>query len=78
MKSEPTITTPPNPSDNDNEKVWLLYAGLKVEKNAVSDINSDDITWLKIIPSKKYPNAITVDGILKVDSKNNIMESTNK
>ncbi len=32
------------------------------------DINSNDITWLKIIPSKKSPNAIEVDGRLKVDS----------
>jgi mannuronan 5-epimerase len=54
--------------NNNNENVWLLNAGLKVEKNAILDINSNDVTWLKIIPTKKSPNAIEVDGILKVDS----------
>jgi hypothetical protein len=54
--------------DNNNEKAWLLYAGLKVEENANLDINSNDVTWLKIIPTMKSPNAIEVDGSLKVDS----------
>ena len=66
LKPETTITTT-NTSYN-NEKVWLLYAGLKVEKNALLDINSNDVTWLKIIPTMKSPNAIEVDGSLKVDS----------
>jgi hypothetical protein len=59
-----------NTSDDNtnNEKIWLLYASLKVEKNAILDINPNDVTWLKIIPSKKSPNAIEVDGSLKVDS----------
>jgi mannuronan 5-epimerase len=68
LKTETTITTTTNTSDNNKEKVWLLYAGLKVEKNALLDINSNDVTWLKIIPTKKSPNAIEVDGSLKVDS----------
>jgi hypothetical protein len=55
-------------SNNNNQKVWLLYSGLKVEKNAELDINLDDVSWLKIIPSKNKPNAIEVDGSLKVDS----------
>jgi parallel beta-helix repeat protein len=63
-----TSTTNTNTSENNNEKIWLLNAGLKVEKNAILDINSNDVTWLKIIPSKKSPNAIEVDGRLKVDS----------
>jgi hypothetical protein len=57
-----------NKNKNNKEKVWLLNAGLKVEKNTLLNINSDDVTWLKIIPSKKSPNAIEVDGSLKVDS----------
>jgi mannuronan 5-epimerase len=32
------------------------------------DINSNDVTWLKIILSKKSLNAIEVDGSLNVDS----------
>jgi hypothetical protein len=67
LKPEATITTTNNTSDN-KEKVWLLNAGLKVEKDASLDINSNDVTWLKIVPSKNTPNAITVNGILKVDS----------
>ena len=63
-----TITSDTNTFENNNDKVWLLYAGLKVEKNAVLDINSNDVTWLKIIPTMKSPNAIEVDGSLKVDS----------
>jgi mannuronan 5-epimerase len=63
-------TTPNNSSkdNNNNEKVWLLYTGLKIEKDALLDINSNDVTWIKIVPSKKSPNAIEVDGSLKVDS----------
>jgi mannuronan 5-epimerase len=68
LKRESAITTTSNTSNDNNEKVWLLYAGLKVEKNAILDINSNDVTWLKIIPTKKSPNSITVEGILKVDS----------
>ena len=66
FKPETTITTT-NTSDN-KEKVWLLNAGLKVEKDALLNINSNDVTWLKIIPTKKSPNAIIIEGILKVDS----------
>ena len=68
LKLDTTITTNTNTSENNNEKVWLLYAGLKVEENALLDINSNDVTWLKIIPTNKSPNAIEVDGNLKVDS----------
>lgn len=68
LKLDTTITTNTNTSENNNEKVWLLDAGLKVEENALLDINSNDVTWLKIIPTNKSPNAIEVDGTLKVDS----------
>ncbi|HJU60286.1 MAG TPA: right-handed parallel beta-helix repeat-containing protein [Nitrososphaeraceae archaeon] len=54
--------------NNNGEKIWLLYAGIKVEKDASLNINSNDVTWLKIVPSKNTPNAIEVDGSLKVDS----------
>ena len=58
----------PNVANNNNDKVWLLNSGLKIEENALLDINSNDVTWLKIIPTKKSPNAIEIDGSLKVDS----------
>jgi parallel beta-helix repeat protein len=68
LKLETKIDAINTISKNNNEKVWLLNAGLKVEKDATLYINSNDVTWLKIIPSKKSPNAIEVDGSLKVDS----------
>ena len=36
-----------SPSMNNNEKIWLLYAGIEVEKDATLDITSNDVTWLK-------------------------------
>src|SRR5215217_5103223 len=51
-----------------NEKNWILNAGIRVEKDATLNIDSDDVTWLKIVPSKNTSNAIEVDGSLKVDS----------
>jgi aldose sugar dehydrogenase len=57
-----------NNNNNNKEKVWLLNAGLQIEKDAQLDINSNDVSWLKIIPTEKSPNAITVEGILKVDT----------
>jgi hypothetical protein len=69
-KSTNTSTSENNNNNNNNnkEKVWLLYAGLKVEKDAILNINSNDVTWLKIIPNEKSPNAIEVEGSLKLDS----------
>ena len=55
-------------SMNNNDRIWLLYAGIQIERDASLDINSNDVTWLKIVPSKNTPNAITVDGSLKVDN----------
>ena len=55
-------------TSNFNEKNWILNAGINVEKNAILNIDSNDVTWLKIVPSKNTPNAIKVDGSLKVDS----------
>src|SRR5215203_575976 len=65
-------------SSNFHEKNWILNAGISVEKNATLNIDSNDLTWIKIVPSKNTPNAIKVDGSLKVDSKNNFLEFTNK
>jgi hypothetical protein len=36
--------------DNNNDGVWLLNAGITIDKGAVLDIDSkDDVKWLKII-----------------------------
>ena len=45
LKRESTITTT-NTTDN-NEKVWLLNAGISVEKDATLNIDSGEVTWLK-------------------------------
>lgn len=50
------------------KKNWILNAGITVEKNATLNIDSDDVTWLKIVPGSDNPNAIKVDGSLKVHS----------
>jgi mannuronan 5-epimerase len=50
------------------EKNWILKAGITVNKDATLNIGSDDVTWLKIVPGSPKPNAILVDGSLKVDS----------
>ena len=68
LKIEPKTTNTNSNSKSNNDKIWLLDSGLKIEENALLDINSNDVTWLKIISSKKSPNAIEVDGSLKVDS----------
>jgi mannuronan 5-epimerase len=68
LESKTIATTFTNNSENNDEKVWLLYASLKIQENANLNINSNDVTWLKIIPSKKSPNAIEVDGSLQVNS----------
>ena len=39
-------------SNNNEEKIWLLNAGIKIEKETSLNINSNDVTWLRIIPSK--------------------------
>jgi hypothetical protein len=45
-----------------------LNAGISVEKNPTLNIDSNDVIWLKIVPSKNTPNAIKVDGSFKVNS----------
>ena len=55
-------------SGNVIEKNWILNAGITVNKDATLSIDSDDVTWLKIVPGLVKPNAIKVDGSLELDS----------
>jgi mannuronan 5-epimerase len=48
--------------------VWLLNAGLLIDKGATFYINSTDTKWLKIIADGKTAYPIQVSGSLKVDS----------
>lgn len=47
-------------SSDQGKKIWFLNAGILVDKGATLDINSNDVDWIKIIPSKDIPNAISV------------------
>lgn len=67
MQTTSSILSSEPPEDGYN-KIWLLQAGIKVEKGAALDINSNDVDWLRIVPSQYTPNAISVSGSLKMDS----------
>jgi parallel beta-helix repeat protein len=48
--------------------VWLLDAGITIQKGATFSIDSTDVTWLKIASDGEHAHAIRVFGSLKVDS----------
>jgi mannuronan 5-epimerase len=49
-------------------KVWLLNAGLRIEKGSTLIIDSKDTKWLKIIADGTAAHGIIVHGSLKIDS----------
>ena len=49
-------------------KVWILNAGILVDKNSKLVIDSTDTTWLKIIADGTHGYPISVLGSLKIDS----------
>jgi mannuronan 5-epimerase len=48
--------------------VWLLDAGITIQKGATFSIDSADVTWLKIAGDGEHAHAIRVLGSLNVDS----------
>jgi mannuronan 5-epimerase len=55
--------------DKQADGVWLLNAGIIIDKGAVLNIDSkDDVTWLKIIADGRTAYPIDVSGSLKIDS----------
>ncbi len=50
------------------DKIWLLNAGLTIQKGSTFYINSTDTNWLKILSEGINPNEIHVLGSLKIDS----------
>jgi mannuronan 5-epimerase len=52
---------------NDNG-VWLLNAGIVIEKGATLYVNSTDTSWLKIIADGESAYPVVVSGSLKIDS----------
>jgi mannuronan 5-epimerase len=55
---------------NSADKIWILNAGIVIEKDATLYIDSRDTSWLKIIPEEttEVANGIQVHGSLKIDS----------
>src|SRR6476646_5980037 len=54
--------------DKQQDGVWLLNAGIVVEKGATLMLDPQDTTWLKIIADGINAYPITILGSLKVDS----------
>ena len=54
--------------ESSKENIWLLNAGLEIQRGATLYINSTDTDWLKIVSDGINPNAIHVFGSLKIDS----------
>lgn len=48
--------------------VWLLNAGMIIERGATLFVNSTDTSWLKIVADGETANPILVSGSLKIDS----------
>ena len=51
MQTTSSLLSSEPPEDGYN-KIWLLQAGIKVEKGEALDINSNDVDWLRIVPSQ--------------------------
>lgn len=54
--------------ESSTSNIWLLNAGLTIQKGSIFYINSTDTNWLKIVSDGINPNGIDVFGSLKVDS----------
>jgi poly(beta-D-mannuronate) C5 epimerase len=54
--------------DSNNGNVWLLNAGITIEKGSALIIDQKDTKWLKIIDDRKKGYPITVLGSLLIDS----------
>jgi mannuronan 5-epimerase len=55
---------------SNSPKIWLLNAGLLIDKGSTLHINSTDTKWLKIIADGTAAHSIDVHGTLKIDSVN--------
>lgn len=53
---------------NNNSKVWILNAGITIEKGSTLIIDPKDTRWLKITDDRKVAYPITVLGSLLIDS----------
>jgi mannuronan 5-epimerase len=54
--------------DKQANGIWLLNAGITIDKGAVLNIDSRDVKWLKIIADGRTAYPIDVSGSLKIDS----------
>ena len=51
-----------------DDRVWLLNAGIVVANDALLYINSTDTSWLKVVADGKTAHLIHIFGSLKIDS----------
>jgi mannuronan 5-epimerase len=54
--------------ESSNSNIWLLNAGLTIQKGSIFYINSTDTNWLKILTDGINPDEINVLGSLKIDA----------
>jgi len=54
--------------NDNNSKVWILNAGITIEKGSTLIIDPKDTRWLKIVDDLKVAHPITVLGSLLIDS----------
>jgi mannuronan 5-epimerase len=55
-------------NDSNNSNIWLLNAGITVEKGSTLVIDPKDTKWLKIFDDRKIAYPIIVHGSLLIDS----------
>jgi mannuronan 5-epimerase len=55
-------------NDSNNNNIWLLNAGITVEKGSTLIIDPKDTKWLKIFDDRKIAYPIIVHGSLLIDS----------
>ena len=55
-------------NDSNNNNIWLLNAGITVEKGSTLIIDPKDTKWLKILDDRKIAYPIIVYGSLLIDS----------
>lgn len=79
--NDPTVLKVEESTDQKQENIWILNAGIEVGKDASLIIDSNDTSWLKIVPTPtiqvKKPVNVTEDTNYSDDTLT-IVNSTNK
>ena len=54
--------------DDNKSNIWLLDAGITIERRSTLIIDSKDTKWLKILDDRKIAHPIIIHGSLLIDS----------